>query len=96
MAKPVTKRQLLEIQIKTYEFYAGLIGRAVGGVQAGGARLPKWDDQRALEYRQLADELRAQLATLSPAELDAPAVDPGATAVIESATGGGGGGVAPE
>ena len=61
MAKPVSRRELLEIQIKTYEFYAGLIDRAIG---TGRGKLPKWDQQRAQEYLQLAEELRAQLADL--------------------------------
>jgi hypothetical protein len=58
MSKPVSKRELLEMQIKTYEFYAGLIDRAIGGSRAN--TMPKWDEQRALEYRQLADGLREQ------------------------------------
>jgi len=62
MSKPVSKRELLEMQIKTYEFYAGLIDRAIGGPRAN--TMPKWDEQRALEYRQLADGLREQLAEL--------------------------------
>jgi hypothetical protein len=62
MSKPVSKRELLEMQIKTYEFYAGLIDRAIGGSQAN--TMPKWDEQRALEYRQLADGLREQLAEM--------------------------------
>jgi len=59
MSKPLSKRELLEMQIRTYEFYADLIDRAVGGSQV---KMPKWDDQRALEYKLLADELRSQLA----------------------------------
>ncbi|PWT74269.1 MAG: hypothetical protein C5B60_06995 [Chloroflexi bacterium] len=62
MSKPVSKRELLEMQIKTYEFYAGLIDRAIGGSRAN--TMPKWDEQRALEYRQLADGLREQLAEM--------------------------------
>jgi hypothetical protein len=62
MSKPVSKRELLEMQIKTYEFYAGLIDRAIGGSRA--STMPKWDEQRALEYRQLADGLREQLAEI--------------------------------
>ena len=66
MTKPVSKRELLEMQIKTYEFYAGLIDRAIGGSRAN--TMPKWDEQRAIEYKQLADELRAQLAELDKQE----------------------------
>ncbi|MGO8948468.1 MAG: hypothetical protein ACLQUY_12570 [Ktedonobacterales bacterium] len=62
MSKPVSKRELLEMQIKTYEFYAGLIDRAIGGSRAN--TMPKWDEQRAVEYRQLAEELREQLAEM--------------------------------
>jgi hypothetical protein len=64
------EKELLRTQIKAYEFYAGLIDRAVGaGAQA---TLPRWDEQRALEYRALADQLRAQLAELEAAEPSTP------------------------
>jgi hypothetical protein len=62
MSKPVSKRELLEMQVKTYEFYAGLIDRAIGGPRSN--TMPKWDEQRADEYRQLAEELREQLAEM--------------------------------
>lgn len=56
------EKEILTRQIKAYEFYAGLIERAVGaGAQA---RLPRWDEQRALEYRELAAQLRQRLAEL--------------------------------
>jgi hypothetical protein len=77
--KPLTERELLEIQIKTYDFYAGLIDRAVGGVAS--AKLPKWDEERAREYQRLADELRARLAELDAQQAIAPATDPGAVTV---------------
>ncbi len=67
MAQPVTDRELLRLQIQAYEFYAGLIDRAVG-TSAHDAKLPRWDEQRALEYRALADQLRKQLAELDAAE----------------------------
>lgn len=79
MSNPLSERELLKIQIKTYEFYAGLIDRAVGGSHA--AKLPKWDEQRAEEYKQLADQLRARLAELDEREADASAVNP---SVVES------------
>src|SRR5579862_2534353 len=78
MKRQLSERELIELQIQTYDFYAGLIDRAVGG---GGheAHLPRWDEQRALEYRQLADQLRRRLAELEaeePAKADAPATEP--------------------
>lgn len=74
MSKPLTERELIELQIKTYDFYAGLIDRAVG---AGAApKLPKWDEERAQEYKRLADELRARLAELDAAPATAAATDP--------------------
>jgi hypothetical protein len=96
MAKPVSKRELLQMQIKTYEFYAGLIDRAVGGPYQAGSKLPKWDEQRALEYKQLADELRAQLAALDDEEAVAPAIDAGITKGMESPTAATGTGAPPE
>lgn len=56
------EKELLRIQIKSYEFYARLIERAVGGGTS--PRLPRWDEQRALEYRELAEQLRRRLAEL--------------------------------
>jgi hypothetical protein len=81
MSKPLSKRELLEMQIRTYEFYADLIDRAVGGSQV---KMPKWDDQRALEYKMLADELRSQLAQLDAAEANLPAIDPGVTKQVRT------------
>lgn len=77
MSKPVSERELLVSQIQRYEFYAGLIDRAVGG--AASARLPRWDMQRAEEYRHMAEELRSQLAALDEREANAPATTPGVT-----------------
>lgn len=73
MARPLSERELLESQIKAYDFYARLIDRAIGGSTA--VIMPKWDEQRALEYRQLADELRARLAELDEKAATAPATD---------------------
>jgi hypothetical protein len=62
----VDEKEILQTQIKAYEFYAGLIERAVGGGAL--ARLPRWDEQRALEYRELAAQLRRRLAELEEQE----------------------------
>lgn len=94
MSNPLSERELLQIQIKTYEFYAGLIDRAVGGTHA--AKLPKWDDQRAEEYKQLADQLRARLAELDEREANAPAADPDMAEVTPSPTGASGSVSSPE
>ncbi len=76
MSKPLTERELIELQIKTYDFYAGLIDRAVGaGV---GPKMPKWDEERAQEYKRLADELRARLAEMDAVSVPASATDTGA------------------
>lgn len=65
--QPASEKELLRLQIQAYEFYAGLIDRAV----TNGAReviMPKWDEQRAIEYKQLADQLRERLAELEREE----------------------------
>lgn len=85
MSKPLSERELLQIQIKTYEFYAGLIDRAVGGTHS--AKLPKWDEQRAEEYKQLADQLRARLAGLDEQEVSAPATNTVVTPTSGNAAG---------
>jgi hypothetical protein len=64
------EKELLRQQIKAFEFYAGLIDRAVGG--GAQAKLPRWDEQRALEYRALAEQLRERLAELEAAEPGTP------------------------
>jgi len=84
MPKPLTERELLQIQIKSYEFYARLIDRAVGG--SNSTIMPKWDEQRAEEYKRLADELRERLAELDARAASAPATDPGEAALAPSAT----------
>ncbi|MEO7003461.1 MAG: hypothetical protein ABI068_16665 [Ktedonobacterales bacterium] len=76
--KQVSEKELIRLQIQAYEFYAGLIGRAVTS-GAHEAKMPRWDDQRAVEYRELADQLRKRLAELEandPAEANAPAIEP--------------------
>ena len=78
MKKQLSERELIELQIQAYEFYAGLIDRAVGG-GSHESHLPRWDEQRALEYRQLAEQLRRRLVELEaedPAAADAPATEP--------------------
>lgn len=82
MPKPLTERELLQIQIQSYDFYARLIDRAVGG--GNSTIMPKWDEERAREYKRLADELRARLAELDAREANAPATDPDATELVSS------------
>lgn len=84
MPKPLTERELLQIQIQSYEFYARLIDRAVGGSSA--AIMPKWDEQRAREYKLLAEELRERLAELDAREANAPATEPGEAELVSSPT----------
>ena len=78
MSEPLSERELIKLQIQAYEFYAGLIDRAVVS-GAKEAKMPKWDDQRAVEYRDLAEQLRQRLAELEasdPQELSGPGVNP--------------------
>jgi hypothetical protein len=80
--QPANEKELLRLQIQAYEFYAGLIDRAV----TNGARdsiMPKWDEQRALEYRQLAEQLRERLAELE--RDDAPSGETEPTTIGTSA-----------
>lgn len=78
MAEPLSERELIKLQIQAYDFYAGLIDRAVVS-GAHEAKMPKWDEQRAVEYRDLAEQLRQRLAELEATDakaLDAPSVTP--------------------
>ena len=82
MAEPLSERELIKLQIQAYEFYAGLIDLAVVS-GAHEAKMPKWDEQRAVEYRDLAEQLRQRLAELEAT--DAKALDaPGVTPVVAS------------
>jgi hypothetical protein len=77
MTKQLTERELIQLQIQAYDFYASLIDRAVG--HGSSPKLPRWDDERALEYKRLADQLRQRLAELEasdPAFLEKPATQP--------------------
>ncbi len=56
----MTEKERLEIQAQSFEFYAGLIERAVGR----GAPLPVWGRMTAEEYRQQAQEYRRRAALL--------------------------------
>ena len=78
MSEPLSERELIKLQIQAYEFYAGLIDRAVVS-GAHDAKMPKWDEQRAVEYRDLAEQLRQRLAELEATDaqaLSGPAVTP--------------------
>lgn len=78
MSEPLNERELIKLQIQAYEFYAGLIDRAVVS-GAHDAKMPKWDEQRAVEYHDLAEQLRQRLAELEatdPQELNAPGITP--------------------
>lgn len=75
LGKPVSEIELLRLQIQAYEFYAGLIDRAVVS-GAHDAKMPRWDEQRAVEYMQLAEQLRARLAELEAAERTSDATVP--------------------
>lgn len=61
----MTEKELLEMQIRSYEFYADLIERAVGGT---GDELPRWNTEKALRYRELAEQYRQRLAEIETAE----------------------------
>jgi len=65
----MTEKERLEIQARSFDFYAGLIERAVGR----GAPLPVWGPMTAEEYRQLAQEYRQRAARLpEPEQTEGP------------------------
>ncbi len=61
----MTEKELLHMQIRSYEFYADLIERAVGGT---GNELPRWNAEKAVQYRLLAAQLRERLAVVEDAD----------------------------
>lgn len=60
----MTEKERLETQARSFEFYAGLIEKAVGR----GARLPVWDKMTAEDYRRQAQEYRRRAALLAERE----------------------------
>jgi len=60
----MTEKERLEKQAQSFEFYAGLIERAVGR----GAPLPVWGPTTAEEYRRLAQEYRRRAVLLEKQE----------------------------
>jgi len=78
MTKPLTERELIQLQIQAYEFYASLIDRAVGAPDHQ-AKLPRWDEGRAEEYREIVEQLKQRLAELEksdPEVLSGPVTSP--------------------
>ncbi len=61
----MTEKELLQMQIRSYEFYADLIERAAGGTSD---ELPRWNNEKALRYRQLAEAYRQRLTEIEAAE----------------------------
>jgi len=61
----MTEKELLRMQIRSYEFYADLIERSAGGTSD---ELPRWNTEKAQQYRRLADEYRRRLAEIEAAE----------------------------
>jgi hypothetical protein len=64
----MTERELLQMQIRTFEFYADLILRATSGT---GDELPRWNHGAAEKYLQLAEQYRKRLDALDAAEKQA-------------------------
>lgn len=69
----MTEKELLQMQIRSYDFYADLIERASGGT---GDELPRWNSEKALRYRALAAEYRRRLAAVEAAEAAQPTPSP--------------------
>jgi hypothetical protein len=78
----VDEKERLKAQIKAYQYYAGLIERAVGG--GAQPKLPRWDEQRAQEYRDLVVQLKQRLAELEAQEAATAAVAPAQPSETES------------
>lgn len=76
--QPANEKELLRLQIQAYEFYSGLIDRAVTN-GAHDVIMPKWDEQRALEYKRLAEQLRQRLAQLERDDAQTSGATAGAT-----------------
>jgi hypothetical protein len=49
MTKPLTERELIQLQIQAYEFYA--VSSTARWAPDYQAKLPRWDEGRAEEYR---------------------------------------------
>jgi hypothetical protein len=60
----MTESERLERQARSFEFYAGLIEKAVGR----GAQLPVWDKMTAEDYRRQAQDYHRRAALLAERE----------------------------
>jgi hypothetical protein len=78
----VDEKELLKAQIKAYEYYASLIERAIGGGTQ--PKLPRWDEQRAQEYRDLVVQLKQRLAELEAQDAGMAASAPAEPDVAQS------------
>jgi uncharacterized protein YdbL (DUF1318 family) len=61
----MTEKELLQMQISSFEFYADLIERSSNGTAD---ELPRWNTEKAQQYRQLAEQYRRRLAEIEAAE----------------------------
>lgn len=62
----MTEQELLTMQIRSYEFYADLIERSTGNTKD---ELPRWNSEKSLQYRTLANRYRKRLVEITTAEL---------------------------
>ncbi|HEU5200075.1 MAG TPA: hypothetical protein VFU32_10575 [Ktedonobacterales bacterium] len=77
----MTEKERLETQARSFEFYAGLIERAIGR----GAALPVWGPMTAEEYRDLARQYRERAAALPEQEQTAAHEAPNQSAAANMA-----------
>jgi hypothetical protein len=61
----MTEKEFMQMQIRSYEFYADLIERSAGGT---GDELPRWNTEKAEQYRLLVEQYRRRLAAIEAAE----------------------------
>ena len=61
----MTEKELLQMQMRSYDFYADLIECAARGAAD---ELPSWNHAKALRYRKLAAEYRQRLDAVEAAE----------------------------
>jgi len=64
----MTEKEFMQMQIRSYEFYADLIERSSGGT---GDELPRWNTEKAEQYRLLVEQYRRRLAAIEAAERSA-------------------------
>ncbi len=64
----MTEKELLQTQMRSFQFYADLIERAT---RSTGDELPRWNSEKAQKFRELAEQYKQRLQEIELKEQQA-------------------------